>query len=192
MSMPGFVFHFRCQCGAISNEYPAYPFPSTFEANLILPTWSTSHRFWGSINTVLTDEDRVELDGDFERLQEFAASISSEHLTVGAPRLVSGGVEVQPVPRCPQCGEVCEAIFGYPPSSSKPSIAPQLLGNFDSIPIELADLSVRTRMICNEIGITTLGELVEFNAKIANHPRITQNVLREIDDVLALKPSPDA
>jgi len=192
MSMPGFVFHFRCKCGAISDEYPAYAFPSTFEANLTLPTWSTQHKFWGSFNAVLTKEDRFELGGNYERLQEFAASISTDNMTVGAQRLASGGIEIQPTPNCPQCGDVCETVFGYTPNSGKPSISAEMLKDFDSIPIALADLSVRASMICNDIGLTTFGDLGEFNIKIANHPRITQNVLVEIDDVLALKPFPEA
>jgi hypothetical protein len=192
MSMPGFVFHFRCKCGALSDEYPAYAFPLTFDANLTLPTWSTQHKFWGTLNAVLTDADRIELDGDYERLQEFAASISTDHMTVGAQRLASGGVEIQPTPCCPQCGDICETVFGHTPNSGKPSISAEMLKDFDTIPIALADLSVRARMICNEIGLTTLGDLGEFNDRIVNHPRITQNVILEIDNILALKPLPEA
>lgn len=187
MSMPGFVFHFRCPCGANSDAFSVFPFSSTFEPILTLPTWSTRYKFWGSFNSTLTDDDRHELERDSQRLQEFAASISSKNLTVAVPRLVSGRVEVIPAPCCPKCGNPCESIFGYPPSSGKPSLGPEMLENFDSIPITLADLSVRARMICREIGIVTLGDLVEFNSEIVSHPRITQHVVQEIDHVLALK-----
>jgi hypothetical protein len=188
MTMPGFVFHFRCECGAISSEYSVYAFPATFEPYLSLPTWSPHHSFWGSFSAELTENKRHELESDKKRLQDFAASISCEKMTVGVPQMVSGRVEVTPRPRCPQCGEMCESVFGYPPNSGKPTIDAEMLKEFDAIPISLVELSVRARMICSEIGIDTLGDLDDFQAKIAEHPRITQNIIREIDDVLALKP----
>lgn len=190
--MPGFVFHFRCKCGAISDSYPALPFPSTFEPDLVLPTWCLRHKFWGSFSAVLTENDRFELEKNHDRLLELASSISSESMTVGVPQFVSGGIQVEPLPTCPKCGEPCESIFGYPPHCGSPAITPEMMKDFDSIPIALAELSVRARMICKDIGINTLGDLCDNIAKIADHPRVTENVIREVDRVLATKPTSDS
>ena len=119
MSMPGFVFHFRCRaCGHNSDEYPLYVFSSTFEPILMLPAWSQQLGYYMSISCDLTDADRDRCQKDPSELTRIANMLCNEHVTVGVPRwgqgLAEREVRVTPPPTCPKCGAAADAVWGYP------------------------------------------------------------------------------
>ncbi len=194
MSMPGFVFYFCCDsCGAASEDYSLYAFPDLFEPGIMLPTWSVTHRCWGSLHAGLSAEDRRAMEADRGVLLAFAASVSSDNLTVGVPEMVPGaghslGVKVAPDPQCPHCGAACRSPFGYPPTRDKPHIAPRSAAEFRAAPISLIDLSVSAQLICEDLDLHTLGQIEDGRSQFAAHPRASERCVREIDDCLAMKP----
>lgn len=133
------------------------------------------------------------MESDRNLMIAFAESLSSESITVGVPRMTEGeadvpGVDVTPTPQCPYCGAECRSSFGYPPDQNKPKIAPKSAAEFRDIPISMADLSVRSRRICQELFLYTLGQLEDARSRFVSHPRVTESSVLEIDKVLAMKP----
>ena len=119
MSMPGFVFFFRCpRCGKASEVYSLYPFPDLFRCCLSLPAWSRELRCYMSVGCELSREQRERVDGNRAALRALAQQLSSSVFTVGVPWLAGSskapGVEVDPLPECPSCGALVEPVFGYP------------------------------------------------------------------------------
>jgi len=123
MSMPGFVFHFRCvACGHNSDEYPLHVFSNTLEPVLMLPAWSRRLGCYMTISCDLTAEDRHRCQNDASELARIAKMIGNDHVTVGVPRwgqgLAEREVRVTPSPTCPKCGAAAEAAWGYPSEHS--------------------------------------------------------------------------
>ena len=119
MSMPGFVFHFRCRaCGHNSDEYPLYVFPDTFGATLMLPAWSRQLGCYMTISCDLTAEDRDRCQKDEAELKRIAKLLGNDYVTVGVPRWGQGLAErevgVEPAAECPKCGAQAEPVWGYP------------------------------------------------------------------------------
>lgn len=119
MSMPGFVFHFRCaQCGKNSDEYPLYLFPETFGSTLLLPAWSGKLRCYMTIQCDLAAEDRDLCQSDAHQLDRIAELLGNDIVTVGVPHWGSGlgrkEVRVVPSPVCPRCGATVDTVWGYP------------------------------------------------------------------------------
>lgn len=194
MSMPGFVFHFRCDsCNAISDCYSVFAFPNTIEPTIALPVWSVLHRCWGTFSAKLSDDDRRAMESDRNKLLAFAASLPSDSAIVGVPEMGEGqsdlpNVRISPDPICPYCGALCDTLFGYPPKRNTPPIAPKTVADFRAVPLSAVDLSVRATMICRILGLETLGQLEDSQAEFAVHPRATKSTVQEVDDLLELKP----
>ena len=52
MTMPGFVFHFRCDsCDASSHDYSVFAFSDVLRPDVVLPAWSLRHRCWATGRT---------------------------------------------------------------------------------------------------------------------------------------------
>lgn len=187
MSMPGFVFYFRCDnCAAASDHYSTFPFPGTFSSDLFLPAWSRSYKCWSQIELSLSSDRRVQLQANPQQLIAIAASLSSAALTVGVPCLHidngMGRVSVTPEPTCPHCGESCDAVFGYPPGEQSRAAIPEIpREELDSTPIVDCDLSVRTRNICYSIGIDTIGKLRDRRDEFFNHKMTTDTAVAEVE-----------
>ena len=87
MSMPGFVFHFRCRaCGHNSDEYPLYVFPDLFDSTLLLPAWSRQLGCYMTVSCDLTPADRTRCEQDPSELPRIATILGNDHVTVGVPR----------------------------------------------------------------------------------------------------------
>ena len=186
MSMSGFVFHFRCDaCNATSGDYSIFPFPDIFRADILLPAWNLEHRCWSQIQLSLNSDQRTQLETDAERMTAFARSLSSPSFTVCVPHLrdIDGecGVSVTPDPICPHCGVICHPIFGYPSREAKLTTTDFPPEEIDAIPLSAIDISVRTRNLCSELGIRTIGQLRNRRDSIANHKRATDSLLDEVD-----------
>ncbi len=193
--MPGFVFYFTCEsCDAISDEYSVFVFPDIFRSEISLPAWSISHKCWCSVNADLDLDQRRAMESDREVLLAFAATLSSDNLTVGVPQFSSNGsvgfdVNVTPDPKCPKCGCKCRTIFGSPPRDVPHSIARISLAEFRIAPLSLIGLSVRSTMICRDLGLRTMGDIEDGRARFADHPSATESSVREIDEFLSRKPN---
>lgn len=187
MSMPGFVFHFRCvACDAASQDYPIFPFSDIFRADILLPAWSREHRCWAAIHLTLNSDQRTELETDAERMISFARSLSSPAFTVCVPSLrVSHGecceVLVTPEPICPHCGAMSQPIFGYPSCEAKRTITDFPPEEIDAIPLSALDLSVRTWNLCSELNILTIGQLRNQRDSVVHHKQATNSTIEEID-----------
>ena len=198
MSMPGFVFYFQCDsCNTKSGSYSVYVFHNLFSPNISLPAWSLAHKYWGSVSADLSVEQRRAMESDRELLLSFAASLTSDNLTVGVPQLSTGQsdsfyVELTPEPRCPYCGVTCRSVLGYPSLEESSSNALVSLAEFRAAPLSLIGLSVRTKMICRDLGLDTIGELEDGRSRFAAHPRATDIAVQEIDSLLLRKPVCDA
>lgn len=119
MSMPGFVFHFRCrECGHNSDEYPLYVFPDTFGGALLLPAWSKRLACYMTITCDLSVVDRTRCNDNPSEVNRIAQMLSNDCVTVGVPRWGNGlgekEVRVVPSPQCPKCGAVVDTVWGYP------------------------------------------------------------------------------
>jgi hypothetical protein len=195
MSMPGFVFYFHCDsCDATSGGYSVYVFPDIFSSHIVLPAWSIAHKCWCSLNADLDTDQRRAMESDRDLLLAFAASMSSDSLTVGVPQFYSndsGGfdVNVTPDPKCPICGCTCQAIFGYPDREEVMTIAHISLAEFRIAPLSLIGLSVRSTKICRDLGLRTMGDIEDGRTRFAGHPSANENTLREIDTLLSRKPT---
>ncbi len=182
----GFVFYFRCDaCDADSDDYSIFPFHDIFRSDISLPAWSCPHKCWSRINLALSSEQRIELESDPQNMIDFAASLSSEALTVCVPHLQSENsdcaVSVTPEPICPSCGGKSRTIFGYPPPEERSSVTEILPEELNAVPISAIELSVRSRNICSALGIRTLGALREKRDTFIGHERSTQSSVAEID-----------
>ena len=123
MSMPGFVFHFRCRaCGHSSDEYPLYVFPMIGYGRLMLPAWSRQLGCYMTIECDLTKADRARCENDPSELARIARMLSNDCVTVGVPRWGEGFAEkevrVVPSPSCPKCGAAADSVWGYPSESA--------------------------------------------------------------------------
>lgn len=191
MSMPGFVFHFECDtCARASDDYCVFPFPDIWRPQIHLPARSREHECWGEIRLDLTSELRSKLESDPRHLLDFAASLSTERLVVYVASLISGSdvfaVSVVPEPVCPHCDRPCRSVWGYPPDERPlgPSdIAPEEL---DMAPLSAIDLSVRTRQICSQLNIRTIGQLRKRRDDVANRSVSNDATAEEIDRWLSL------
>jgi hypothetical protein len=195
VTMPGFVFHFHCDsCGATSDDYSLYVFNDIFRPDIGLPAWSLTHKCWARIYADLRLDQRRAMESDPAVLLEFAASLSSDHMTVGVPQMTFGDshsidVKVTPEPRCPYCGSRCRSPFGYTPAETPPAFVPMSVAEFRSAPLSLIDLSVRARNICSNLGIRTVGELEDSRARFAAHRGAAESTMAEIERLLSLKPA---
>ena len=198
MTMPGFVFHFHCgACDASSHDYAVYVFSDLFRPSIILPAWSLTHKCWASIQADLSTGQRRTMESAREILLSFAASLSSDNLTVGVPRMSAGEsdsftINVTPDPICPHCGANCQSPFGYPPRPDAPTIPTVSIAEFRAAPISLIDLSVRATMICHDLGFNAVGDIEDGRSRFAAHPRATETTILEIDRLLSRKPVADA
>jgi hypothetical protein len=191
MSIPGFVFYFRCDdCDANSDDYSVFPFHDLFRADISLPAWSRLHKCWSQLQLALSTEQRKELESDPQSMIDFAASLSTDSLTVCVPRLQSENgdcaVSVTPAAICPHCGGHSLTVFGYPPCEdllSAVEIPPEEL---NAAPISAIELSVRSRNICSAHGIRTLGQLREQRDTFISDKRTTDSSVAEIDRWLAV------
>jgi|GEM_PF-3275451 hypothetical protein len=186
MTMPGFVFHFRCYaCGRTSEDYSTFPFPDILRPDILLPAWSLEHKCWSQIQLSLNQDQRTKLEADAELMTSFARSLSSHFLTVCIPHLrhTNGkcSVTVTPDPICPHCGLECHSVFGYSPSETKLTTKAFIPEEVDIIPLSAIDISVRTRHICSELGLLTLGQLRDGREQLMNHRQTTDSVVEEID-----------
>lgn len=191
MSMPGFVFYFRCDiCGVNSDDYAVFPFHDVLRPDISLPAWSLIHRCWAQIQMSLSAEHRKKLESDPHSMIALAASLSTNALTVCVPQFRSNNgvplVTVSPEPICPYCGQVCYAVFGYPPPVECLTAASLLTEDYNAISISEIDLSIRLRNICVELGVVTLGQLREKRGIAAAHSNSTDTVITEIDRWLAM------
>jgi len=186
MTMPGFVFHFRCDaCNANSDEYSVYVFNDLVRSDVGLPAWSLTHKCWATILAHLDSDQRRAMDSDRDELLSFAASLSSDNITVGVPELSahelgSFNVKVTPDPICPYCSARCRTPFGYPPQVE----APETLfsaAELRSAPIALIGLSVRVRNICRELCIATVGELENARSRFVAHRAASEGAVQEVD-----------
>lgn len=193
--MPGFVFYFNCDsCDAISDEYSVFVFPDLFRSEISLPAWSMSHKCWCSVTADLDLDQRRNMESNREILLAFAASLSSDNLTLGVPQFSlnrSDGfdVNVTPEPKCPICGCTCRAIFGYPPRDVPQVIAHISHAEFRIAPLSLIGLSVRSTMICRDLGLRTVGDIEDGRARFADHPSATESSVLEIDALISRKPT---
>lgn len=189
--MPGFVFHFRCDtCDANSDSYSIFPFHDIFRPDISLPAWSRPHKCWSCIHLALSAEQRQDLESAPEHMIEFAASLSTESLTVCVPQLQPENgdctVSVTPEAICPSCGNKAHTVFGYPPPvEPQPAtgIPPEEL---NAAPLAAIELSVRSRNICESLGIRTLGQLREMRDAFVGHRGTTDSSVTEIDRWLAV------
>ena len=194
MTMPGFVFHFRCDsCEATSHDYSVFAFSDILRPDIVLPAWSLKHRCWATIKANLSSDQRRALASDRDALLSFAASLSSDNLTVGVPELAVSStksieVVVSPDPVCPHCALRCQSPFGYPPREQPPDFAPVTAGEFLAAPLSLIDLSVRARMIARDLDIRTVGQLEASRSQFDAHPAATEGTVAEIEDLLSRKP----
>ncbi len=82
---------------------------------------------WSQIQLYLTIEQRREPNHHRDRMIEFAASLSSESLTVCVPQLRTKNddnvVSVTPEAICPACGGNARTVSGYPPQEVLLSVA---------------------------------------------------------------------
>lgn len=195
MTMPGFVFHFRCDsCDATSHDYSVFAFNDILRPDVVLPAWSLTHRCWATIRADLSSGQRRSMASDRDALLSFATSLSSDNLTVGVPELAVSSTEsfdvaVTPEPRCPYCGLRCESPFGYPPRELPPDFAPATAAEFRAAPLSLIDLSVRARMIAHDLDIMTVGQLEAARPQFNAHPKATKTTMAEIQDLLSRKPA---
>lgn len=193
--MPGFVFHFRCDCcHATSHDYSVFAFSDIFRANIVLPAWSLMHRCWGSIQADLSSDQRKTLASDRSALLAFAKSLSSDALIVGVPELATSqsesfDVTVSPNPICPYCELECQPVFGYPPREVPPDFAPLTADEFRTAPLSLVELSVRARMIAGQLNLRTIGQLAAARSQFEQHPQATNATTLEIQDLLARMPN---
>lgn len=184
MSMPGFVFHIRCdECEFTSPDYPLFVFPDLFSADIVLPAWSSRFRCYSELRCILASEDRSLLEKNFDRLKEFASELSSPNLTVGVPRLSlaagSSQVTVDPPPVCPRCGRPAKAHSGHSSKESVPS-SPDITDPF-ALSIASLGLSVRAFHGLEKAGITTVGELCEQTTeKLLATPHLLEATVVEI------------
>jgi hypothetical protein len=197
MSMPGFVFHFHCDsCGATSDEFSMYVFHDIFRPDIGLPAWSMRHKCWAYVQAELSVDQRREMEFNRDVLLAFAASLSSDNFTVGVPQmsLDEAGkirVDVLPDPRCPYCGKQCKCVTGYPPNenATTPPLETITAVEFRAMPLASIGLSVRTSIICRDLGIQTLGQLEDRRDQLVAHPRTSDVVLDEIERWLKRKPA---
>ncbi len=197
MSMPGFVFYFRCEsCDATSTAYSLFPFHDIFRPDIQLPIWSIPNQCWGHLQLSLSAQQRETLDSSRERLIEFAESLSSPAVTVCVPKLKDGEndrVATTPPPVCPKCQNSCDAIFGYPPEESNTGIHDITIAEFDSAPLNSIEISVRTRHTCALMGIQTIGQLRKQRDNVIQHDRADDSTRAEIDRWLSMGTNtPDA
>lgn len=196
MSMPGFVFHFRCEsCGACSQDYPAYVFPDIFRPTLFLPAWSPLHECWGTVSLDLKPEQRRTLESDRSALQSFAASVSPPQMTIGVPRLSlrsneDPSVIVEPDPVCPHCGTKCQTNFGYPPRQPAPGPDRASLEEPCKVPLCRVELSVRATGICRELGFSTTGDLEANRSLWESHRLATPSVREEFQRLIERSRAP--
>ena len=108
--MPGFIYHMSCpQCLRTSEIYPAFVNDQPWTGTLRLPTWSRHFGCYGELSLYL-DKGH---DTDWETL---ARELSTQHMTVGVPSIVSTqplAVIVTPTPVCPHCGATADVRFGH-------------------------------------------------------------------------------
>ena len=189
MSMPGFVFYFRCDaCDMSSDEYSIFPFPDIFSSHISLPAWSRIHNCWANLRLALNSDHRARLESDPQQMVDFASSVTTTSLTVCIPRLCYDqsrcAVSITPEPECPYCGKPCEAIFGYPPHEHL--ITEILPEEFEATPISAIDISVRTRNICSTLGIRTIGQLRNHREHVVGHKQAGDTTVAEVDRWLAI------
>lgn len=191
MSMPGFVFYFRCDaCDKNSDHYSIFPFHDIVRPDISLPAWSRTHQSWCEIRLSLSAAQRKDLESDLQNMNNFAASLSTRAFTVCVPRLLSENgtcaVTVTPQSTCPYCGDACRTIFGYPPREELLTPADIPSEELDAAPISAIELSVRSRNICFALGIRTLGQLREKRDTVVSHKQATDRTVAEIDRWLAV------
>lgn len=194
MSMPGFVFYFRCDaCDTNSDDYSIFPFHDLFRPDISLPAWSRVHKCWSRIQLALSTEQRNELESDPQTMNDFAASLSTETFTVCVPQLLSENsncaASVTPEAICPYCGGACHTVFGYPPREELLSteLPPEEL---NAAPVSAIELSARSRNICSALGIRTLGQLREKRHTFVSHDQATDTSIAEIDRWLSVGHTP--
>ena len=195
MSMPGFVFHFRCDsCDATSHDYSLFAFSDIFHSNILLPGWSMLYKCWATLNVDLSSAQRKTMASDRNALLAFARSFSSEGLAVGVPEFAvshsqSFDVSVSPTPLCPYCGLACQTVFGYPPRELPPDFAPITADEFRTAPLSLIDLSVRSMMIARDLNLRTVGQLESARFQFEQHPQATDATITEVQDLLSRMPN---
>lgn len=194
MSMPGFVFHFRCDsCGITSDEYSIFPFQDIFRPDMQLPTWSVPNQCWGHVHLSLNQGQRKTLESNHETLVEFAASMSTSALTVCVPRLSGAehlGVSITPSPVCPKCQQSCEAVVGHPPHECQLEISDIPIEEIDAAPLTSIEISVRTLNICSMLGIRTIGQLRQQRDNVTQHDRASDSTRVEVDRWFSLGTEP--
>jgi hypothetical protein len=191
MSMPGFVFYFRCDmCDANSDDYSIFPFYDLFRPDISLPAWSRLHKCWSRIQMALSTQQRQELESDRQKMIDFAASLSTESLSVCVPQLHSENsnciVSVAPESICPYCGGASRTIFGYAPREKLLSTAEISPEELNAAPIAAIELSVRSRNICSALGIRNVGQLREKRDTFVSHKQSNDSSVAEIDRWLAV------
>ena len=187
MSMPGFVFFFRCNdCDAHSDHYSMFPLGG-HGADVWLPAWSCIHKCWAKIHLRLSPEQRKSLESDADALRAVATSLSSDALTVCVPQLHSGlRVTVTPNSICPKCGQVCDTVPGYPPKEHLLSKAEIPIDEINAASISMIELSVRSRNICLSLGIRTVGQLRKRRNNFVTHKQVADSCVAEIDEWLSI------
>lgn len=183
MSMPGFVFHFRClECEKSSPDYSICVFPDIFRAEITLPAWSVRFRCYSEVRCYLAPEDRPLIEGAPVRLRELVAQLSSPRLTVGFPLWSQGATEVitvEPPPICPFCGCSVETLIGYAPEEQAEPIKD--IGDPYAVPFSRLGLSVRALNCLRQVGIESLGDLCERTpADLLKIPQFGETTLHEV------------
>lgn len=198
MSMPGFDYHFACsRCDAKSHSYPCFVFSHLGYGWLRLPAWSLEYRCWSDISLDLSLALRQALEGDRKKLIAFAESLSSESMTVGAVFTHFGDesreveIEVIPEPFCPQCGHLCQIVFGEDCPRQEVSNVGLIFNSkmdFDSALVDDYEFSIRTRNILWSLGIRKLGHISAAMEEIQAHAQSGKTTLKEIQKCVAKRP----
>jgi hypothetical protein len=195
MTMPGFEYYFLCdECNETSPEYPAFMFHDLLSGAIHLPGWSRRYEAWFSINLTLPPDLRKTLPDAPKALSEFTSSISTSNLTVGYPSLQNDEhdelqVRITPQPNCPHCGATCQGIFGHAPTTTRTEFAPKTIQEFNNSRVQNLNISIRTRAICHELDIRTVGELEIAKELILQYRNANESTATEINQLLSLKPS---
>lgn len=192
MTMPGFVFHFKCDsCMKQSESYPSHVFPTLFDQRLSLPTWSTQHQFWGDIRAKLSSIQQDNLD-DPKVLISLAQSLSSSALTVCVPFVryeddsLEPRLELFPDPVCPHCQQGCRAILGCSDRLIRPFY--ESVEEFDGTLIGEFPFSLGAIRVLEELGIETLGQLHSQFDKVKTHQSMKRTTLKVLRKCLERRP----
>lgn len=142
-------------------------------------------------------EAPAEVRGEFKPISSALPGVMVGELMPRAAKLTdrlspcaenSCGIATTPEPECPYCRTTCEALFGTALPSSKLEIAEVGIEELEAAPIAMIDVSVRTRNICNSLGIRTLGQRRKYRDKIVDFKGSTSSTIAEVDRWLAFKP----